>query len=53
MGNICGAAPSKELNDQPIDHKTANMKVSNSHLIESPYYFYRKMEVLQNNKASH
>ena len=27
MGNICGAAPSKEANDQPIDHKTAK-KVS-------------------------
>ena len=28
MGNICGAAPSKEANDQPIDHKSQKLKVS-------------------------
>lgn len=26
MGNICGAAPSKDNQDQPIDHKSKQIK---------------------------
>jgi len=33
MGNICGAAPSKDAGDQPIDRKSEQKKMVSSQLL--------------------